>query len=549
MPVAKPSPAITVRVSMTDHERNTFDYFMRETAKDLWLISPAKSWIQLALQLGLAEPSVLHAISAVGSIHSAQIEITDHTLTRPAASPQHVAALQQYCKATASLQKYIDDAILREASIEPVLVCSILFVCFEVFQGKDDLALLHLRLGRRAIQNSGASSGNQITELKSALPQLRPRSQAVTDEVLATFDMLERESVERPRLGQPFDHVERKSVERAQLGQPFEDRGFKDKGSSIRLPGALPERFSSVEQAKGVLDSILEASSDLRMQLLRLAEESFASTRHASCKPAVRYCLANCLSRTVDVSSHAVILRRKAHLINGHTSWLAMVAGLKGMQQVLHTRQLIFLQIRHFSSKVNLLTCRETTECSQDRFEEEFVRMLDMIELYVNGPDLSTQNLRPPPKTQIEGSEPQRTFSLEVGILPTLYLICQKCRSPTTRRRALSILRNADRREGLHYSGGLAPYAKSIMDLEEKRAKDLHSEAAKIAELELPTPIPEVARFLNVVFEGIGLRDIRVVCGRYQHESGGNIELIEYRGGGTPLRLQSVEKTVIPSRC
>ena len=511
--------------NFTSDERDAFDFFLRKTAPPLWSISPAKGWVQLALQFSHKEPAVFYAIVAVGTIANENDHIQHYTLVSPAYATKREPALRQYCKAMASLQKYINGAIVHQANMEPVLLCCVLFMCFELLQGKDLLALSHLRLGRRAIQNSGGLGDHEESTYTTAL---KAASQEVTKELLYTFERLESESID---LGP------------GNLAVPEDD-----KESFKRAPPRLPAYFSSVEHAKAVLDDLVASTSRFRMELLRLAEDRIATTGYNSPEQALRYCVLHCMSRTVDTGPDHQINCRQSELIHSHRVWLAMFARLEGTQESLPTRSLILMQIQHFVSTFNLATSRETLESSTDRFEDEYVRILDLIDDYLRGTQLSARSPSPQPEPHMGWTEPQRSFSIGLAVLPALYLICLKCRFLALRNRALALLRNADRREGRQWSGELATYGESLINLEMERAETLHG--GKCESIGLNTDeIPEAARFLDVVIDGRGFRDIRIVCGRYQHERDGELELVEYSGSGSPpLRLQPLRQIVFPLR-
>ena len=206
----------------------------------------------------------------------------------------------------------------------------------------------------------------------------------------------------------------------------------------------------------------------------------------------------------------------------------------------------MLLRIQHFTSAFTLTTCRDITERSTDRFQAEFARIVDLADQYINGPDVVAHS---PAESTASGSEPQRSFSLEPGILPALYLICMKCRDAKTRSRALALLSGCDRREGVHWSRGLVPYAEAMMNLEKDRTCALQKYATG-SEVPDEIEVPEAARFTDIVIEGLGPWHIRVFCARYRHEGGGELELVEYDGAGAPpIKLELLQQMVLPFSC
>ena len=500
---------------MTDYERHAFDYFVRETAGPLGVVSPSKYWIDLALQISQEVPTVFLAVAAVGSVHSIQrteLHVTHHMLNRyPVATAKEQLVLQLYCKATAALQKYIDDAARRRASIEPVLLCCVLFVVFEVFQDNGALAVSHLLHGRRALEwISKSKTGDENVDYNP----LRSWSHSVTDVLSFTFDSLDNEWF---------------NDEHSNSGLVGDDSVMLDCNVSH-----MPPNFASTRHAKEVLDCIMAATLQFREELLRSAEDRLVKAGNTSFGQSTQLCAAHCLSHVIDGDARSEVLRRQTELIQSHEAWLSMLCSLKSRERA-QTRTL--MQIQHFSSLFSLLTSLSTAEVSTDKFSSSFSEILDLIEDYLRG----TRSAKP--NDDLE-REPWKSFSLERGLLPALYLVCLKCRVSGLRYRALELLRGANRREGLCWSGAIITYAESLVLLEERRAVELSGSTSRHCE---ELEIPEAARFLDSVVEGVGYHEIRVVCGRIQHERHNELEVVEYRGHGfPPLQLEPMNTIVIP---
>ena len=503
----------SVSLYSSDYERHAFNHFLRETAPALARILPMGNWVQHAVQLSVQVPAVFHAISAVGAINSAQTYVFHQTLTPPVRPSTKIPVIEQYCKATASLQKYINDAAGRNANTEPILLCCLLFICYEVIDGNVTLALSHLRHGQRTFRHL---HGSHTAGAKPA--SLSIWSQNAVAELLSTIDQLDIEAVD--------------------IGQ----RGFLSSSNSFDRPtssfAAMSLNFESVEHASEVLLSITASAAHLRRKLLQLAEGRLSAVGpYTSSRRAVRYCMIQCFSRATILETDCSLLQRKEELIKAHSAWVAMLADFHVPDQ---HRRLLLMQIRQFVSAFTLNTCRDITDTPTDNYSAEFRRVINLVEQYLaSGVEVFDKT-----RKSSLGAEPQRSFSLEPGILPALFLICLKCRCPNTRKRALTQLQNIDRREGLQWSGELATYAESIAHLEEEQAQHSIDPAVALSDF---SQIPEAARFLDVVIEGIGFHEVRIICGRYRHDAGGKLEIVEYKGAGVPpLVLQLISNLVVP---
>ncbi|THY38188.1 hypothetical protein D6C99_09219 [Aureobasidium pullulans] len=202
------------------------------------------------------------------------------------------------------------------------------------------------------------------------------------------------------------------------------------------------------------------------------------------------------------------------------------------------------MQIQHFYSTFTLQTARDTHGKSIDRFDAQAAAILDLVEEYLQ-PD-TTYPRRPTSPSQ-KGSNaqlypytplPQQQeycFALEYAILPTLFSICLRIRHSATRKRALHLLRTANRREAGQSSAELCHYADAFIALEESSPSDAVGEVA------------EEGRLLEVVIESAGYMEVSFVCGRFRHEGDGGLEVLEYKGAGLPpLRLQLMGKNEFP---
>ncbi|KAI9167963.1 Cystathionine gamma-lyase [Paramyrothecium foliicola] len=87
------------------------------------------------------------------------------------------------------------------------------------------------------------------------------------------------------------------------------------------------------------------------------------------------------------------------------------------------------------------------------------------------------------PQSQVHNSE-LACFTLEVGIIPCLYLTGIKCRDPSVRREVLRILRQSRRREAAWDSISTARIIERVMEIEESGLKpNIFNEDALLSEL------------------------------------------------------------------
>lgn len=465
-------------------------------------MSPNHEWVTLSLQLSSTEPCIYFAIAACGSVASTRLATKQHCFFSPPSPVKEKRNLRQYCKATAALQKYIDLAASGKKTLEPVLLCCLLFVAYETYQDETALAVKHLKLGRRAIRE-GARGASKFS------------SNRAEKDVLAAFDWLGAQVVEFEK-----ERPQRKERQ-GQVTQHFTHPSMRD-----------------LEYAKQAIDSLVAASSNWRSDLLALAAEHVATLDIATRRSAVVECIVHCISRSLPLPPGHYLIQQRSQLLHTQQAWSEKLARLQKAPVQSHRRALLHLQIQLFYSFFILSTARDTHAKYTDRYNDQASTVLDLIEEFLSpypathGPKpFSTNNQGVYPYTPL----PQRQescFSLEYALVPALLAICFKMSHSAIRNRALQLLQSANRREAGQWSGELCHYADAIMALEESAAG---------------TDVPESAKTLEIVIEAAGYLEVGLVCGRFRTEWDGALEVKEYRGAGLPpLRLQLLKQSIFP---
>ena len=105
------------------------DYFLASGAKAVWRVTPAKEWVQLALQCATTEPAVMLAITALATVQKS-VGITMQKCLEPATvrSADADIAMHQFSKATSALSQCITKVVRGHAEVEPVLLLSLIHI-------------------------------------------------------------------------------------------------------------------------------------------------------------------------------------------------------------------------------------------------------------------------------------------------------------------------------------------------------------------------------------------------------------------------------------
>jgi hypothetical protein len=460
-------------------------------AGPLEIMSPGKGWVPQALQLSLESKAVFHAIAAVGSANLSIGSMSHPTMTCQHKPGMYTDALDQYSKTIASLNHQIRAVIEGRGPLQPVLLTCLLLVCFELHTDRPSMALRHHIMGRNIMQKS----------LDSSQPSgsLQILSKA--------FDGLCVSSAYPNNVRIPNTTTEGEVHQLSLM--------------SLASPDRLAEAWNE-------LDQLIDSSNQLLRKLYLLAERQVKVPYRDTLDQATQYCLASCWSKSMALPAHDTTLVEINYLLEQLEQWQHNTFVFDGCDQET-TRALALLQVRQWTASFALKTCREDRETYLDCYEDDFIRAMDLAQLYLK--PISTMP-RPVRLRSVYGNGQDDDFNLEQGILPALYLISLKSRTSAIRHRATDILANAHRREGLGSSTVTAQIAVAIIRVEENRARDIGP--GSYSDL-LSSDVPEAARFADIVHAaGVDVQrpTCRLVCARYLLESGGGIEIIEYLSKG-----------------
>lgn len=461
-------------------------------AGPLAIMSPTGVWIQQALQLSVENKAVFHGIAALGSANLAMASISHPTFAGLHRPERYTEALSQYSKTITALQHQIRDAMDGRSPLEPVLLTCLLLMCYELHAERSSMALRHHSMGQVIVKKHLSDSSRKPS---SSLQQL-----AIAFEKLG--------------VGSNYSRDEQNSSVQTAGGSPTFTH--------------MPRKFE-LSDAWDELDQLLDAGRRLLSRLYQFTEQRLTAIFGESLDRSVHYCLASCWSRSIDLPPDETLLSQIERLRESHSRWLAALPGVQDSHPKA-ARALALLQIRQWTASFTLATCRVTQETQLDAHEDDYNRILDLAQFYLES---DTSRPRPARPRSIYGNGQDDDFCLEEGTLAALDLISLKSRNPATRHRAVDILANAYRREGLGSSTVVAQIALATIRIEEQRAQDITPDLQ--SSIMLSHPIPEAARFSDTVraaVPNLHRPTCRLVCARYRHESDSSIELTEYLSSG-----------------
>ncbi|KAG0647585.1 Aspercryptin biosynthesis cluster-specific transcription regulator [Hyphodiscus hymeniophilus] len=416
---SNPSLAITLGpysdLDADAQERRGFYFFCHRTAAEISGYLPSEFWDTLLLQASHTDPAILHAVIALGSLHEIYEEHTSRCLEDGEALDRRRFALQQSNKAISHLGTQL---ALAPPSGEVILICCLLFICLETFQGDYSAALTHLDSGLRIL--GSLMHQDRHPALASDLPTYHDRG-FVENTLAPLFTQLDL---------QASTYLNTRTV------------NYKLIAKDLDAAPPIPEQFTSLTEAQECLNSQLH---------YMLHYENEAWQRLAEAKDGSDYETPDeLMSMFLDAqANHRTLLEKWLMTLNGYLTNYSVKMGSKEL------RAAVVLKIHHITCKILLEATLFDHETGFDELVDEFGRIVALAETFSK---ISSS-------TQRSGTKPSYSFGW--GVLPSLYYTAVRCRHPIIRRRALALLSASPRREGVWDSLILASIIRWVIGEEE----------------------------------------------------------------------------------
>lgn len=488
-------------------DAQAFEYFRVKAAPSLSGHFSANVFEHLVLQLSERHPYIRHASVAIGSLSYFKQSGPGCLASFKTAKAQHDLALTSYGKAVAGLRSYIEQ-VGEDADEEVtivVLVACLLFVCFEMMQGAQASVISHLVKGLKILFSQYKSSSDDAAiskpEMKSVI--VGNDFPKVMDNLVDVFVRLDADSTMFGRRSTYLCTTCRCCC----------------RGHEVYIEHS----FTSLAETRSHLDLLTSAAFSLRGRLLKLTEQILHTEQEAEYWTessdgedwATRYCHLYTMSRFIDlenVMGGPRILAKQKELIAAFEAWRS---ALNGLAHDVDDLSVTMLRIQHFFSWFVVSVLRDPDNTSCDRFKDSFLEIVELASKYID----RTKN------------RPDRcAFTLESGVLRSLYIIGLKCRDSALRWRATELLRASTVQEGLWSGRMFAAYVQRIIELEEARARALRPDVPMDVPLTYNT-VPEEARFCDVVVanDDTLLYNARLVCALSTPEHQPAFKIIEDR--------------------
>ncbi|KAI1175854.1 hypothetical protein F4777DRAFT_548885 [Nemania sp. FL0916] len=437
-----PDPLLILPLA-SHEEWSALQFFELRTLPRLNECRTSSSWIRTLMFFSQTVVCVRHAAIALGAVHRAYIHdpksVRNYQLPN-GKDDKVTVALHHYNVAIRSLlhsRARSNNAVVNTSIA--LLVCY-LFTCFDSLSGSDMQAFRHLRSGIQVLTEM------QKTPQEIPLGSVLFSSYELVRQITEQFRLLDGQAV--TFLMDWLPQLAPDSVMSTCNHHPVKPY----------IEGPLYLRFSSLDQAADHLQNLVT-----RTLTFHHWDEEVSPSPHENPKAY--------LGPLPTV--HAT--ERRNQLLAQLEEWSQGFAALNAnIETTNHTDQRLasMMQLHYRMSHLFLSAYTSDGEMSYDSFMPQFQTVISLAATLANIPppnpnrhedyDYSTTIPNPSPNNAREPS-----FTLEMGIIPALYLAGLKCRDPSLRRQILRILRYTHRRETLWDSFAAAQVVQRVMEIEE----------------------------------------------------------------------------------
>jgi len=377
---------ISTHIPGNAEEKRGFQYFIKKTAPELSGYFDSSFWESLILQASSSEPSLRHAVTAIGSLHE---DFNKHLLKYSTENTGF--AINQYTKAIGHLRKSL--ATGKHGTLTALMSC-ILFICFDSIRGHFTAAMVHLQSGLRILRDARAR---------------KSIDEHIIEETIAPLFM--RLSV------QAIIYLDtRNTSERRAFVEELMKTSFRSSD--------VTDTFETIEDARNGINDAMEGL--FRMFYFCDGDLPFCF------QPSEAFELYDKYSTKLKEwnTSFDKFMTAKSHTFNSR-----------------QIRGAALLKIQHTAAKIIAETSKpdisETIPIdavygrrNYEPFKNDFKSIVNLSRSLITASEVDAKN-----------GNPSLTFSTDLGVLGPLYIVC--VHSEELRFQAMDLLRRCPRREGM----------------------------------------------------------------------------------------------------
>ncbi|UKZ83483.1 hypothetical protein TrVFT333_011292 [Trichoderma virens FT-333] len=424
-----------------------------QTASELSGYFDSTFWTQRVLQECHFEPSIRHAVVALGALYKTLEQSCEpDSMPLPGAMSRLDSVM---CHWQVAVRKYSEacNAMLllsgdKLATNKTRLMASVLLACFDSFIGDHRQAIVQIQTGLKL-----------LARIQSNRTQAPHSNERVEEDLLIIFTRL---AIQAKSYDMAFHFPHPFVIELGPQSLQDPSSPLSDMGSP-QPSRPIPHQFSSLREARLASDQLCE-------MLLRFIEHLQRAKKEPSytLPPSWRQ-LGATFQGQIDSWSKAFEPIFQSRLQPG--------------MNLLEKSGIAALKMFQINTNVIFLTIFCDAEVQFDGFLPHFKAIVSLGWEVVGDDEkrAATERCPDPRRCQQQHGTPmpafmagkytthhiKPSFSADLGIVPPLFVVATKCRDPVVRREAIQLLRSSARREGMWDSELTANIAQWVMEVEE----------------------------------------------------------------------------------
>ncbi|KAF8863511.1 hypothetical protein BDZ45DRAFT_102262 [Acephala macrosclerotiorum] len=382
----------------TEQDHRYFEVFCSKTAFEILPSFDSSNLREVLLQACVSEPSIRHAVVALGALDLTAESLQDFeklSLDDQNENPHqhHQNALRQY---TTAIKEMRAASARGEQDLRTTLLTCLVILCFEAWNGNQDLAVRQIQTGLRLVQ-----------AWREEILINRKRQTITDDELIKTFSKLDVQAISFAEESTPERHALAMNGERELLDN-------------------MPASFSTIREAEIYESALLRKSMRFLAVQVPLSKPP----------PPKRAFPVNGWWGLQDPQAVSI----QQMIVAGISNWVAAFEPLWTRLKTENTceKSLMIasmLKLHMEACFIALLSVCATSEEIFDEYNTTFSEMIDLASFTLQVID---QNRSKKPK-----------FSFDSHVVIPLHMVVHKCRDKVIRRRAIDLLIRNPRREGV----------------------------------------------------------------------------------------------------
>ena len=350
----------------------------------------------MVIQTSYHEPAILHAITAIGALHECIMQRAFADEKRKAQAIEF--ALSQCNKAISCLTSRQSSSVdfARQNKKTPnsrlALTTCVLFTCFEAMQGRCDSAVNHALQGRRLLQATGKPNVTTMTPAEEDdLDQMRPIVERLEVQATALLDKGRRPEVD----------------------------------TSDQTPPLPPiEYIFSLDHAHNTLHTALNS-------VMRFMQgfHPTAPRDHIAVTMAEKY------------------LRYAPWFAKWEAAFTSYLADRREFMSNMDLKRAMVLKANHLVGTMLASVDQSAGPVAYDAYEAEFRAIVDLAR------EVLASFSCPPLPTLTGGSSGTPYLSFSLWVTDPLWMAISRCRNPSIRQAAFTLLSQNPRQEGIWHAG------------------------------------------------------------------------------------------------